>query len=73
MWTEQVKTRAIQRVHQNAPLVGDVTLTQTFGVPASVVATGIDVQQGAKQRSYVNLVNVAFADAAALAGWYSAA
>ncbi len=57
---------------ENAPLVGDVTRTQTFGVPASVVATGIDVQQGAKQRSYVNLVDVSFADAAALAGWYSA-
>ena len=44
-----------------APVGSDVSLTATFAA-ASLTATGIDVQKGANQRSYVRYLDVLFSD-----------
>jgi hypothetical protein len=46
-----------------AHTAADVTTTATFAAPASFQGTGIDVQLGATQRSYVRYVDVLFNDA----------
>ena len=48
---------------EDAHTAADVTTTATFTAPASFQGTGIDVQLGAKQRSYVRYVDVLFNDA----------
>ncbi len=42
------------------PAIGDVTVTKAFAAAASLVATGLDVQKGAKQRSYIRNVDLQF-------------
>jgi hypothetical protein len=43
-----------------APGSGDVSVTVTFSAPASLTATGIDVQNSANQRSYVRYLDLLF-------------
>ncbi len=45
---------------EDAPVTGDITTTQTFAVPPSLQAIGIDVQRGARQRSVITDVDVLF-------------
>jgi len=57
---------------EDAPASGDVVVTQTFAVITQLTATGIDVQLGATERSFVEYVDVLFSDAAQLATWLNA-
>jgi len=52
---------------EEAPTVGDKEVLITFSSVPALQATGIDVQLGATQRSYLRYVDVLFADAAGLA------
>ncbi len=45
---------------EESPNDGDVLRTATIAVPVSLQATGIDVQMGAQQRSFVQYVDVLF-------------
>lgn len=49
---------------EDAHTTADVTVTQTISAPVILQATAIDVQLGAKQRSYVRYVDVLFSTAA---------
>lgn len=51
-----------------APVSGDVSATYSFS-PVAFSASGIDVQNGANQRSYVRYLDVFFSSAAELASW----
>ncbi len=53
------------------PVVADLIQTHTFASPG-VVATSIDVQQGANQRSFIQYVDLSFANPTSLDQWYSA-
>lgn len=57
---------------EDVPTSGDVVVTHTFAAPAQLTATGIDVQLGATERSFVQYVDVLFSDAAELAAWLNA-
>ena len=45
---------------EDAPATPDVTLTRRFDPPPSLTATGIDVQLGALQRSYIRYLDLQF-------------
>ena len=45
---------------EDAPANGDVLQSASFAIPVNLQATGIDVQLGAKQRSFVQYVDVMF-------------
>ena len=45
---------------EDAPATPDVTLTRRFDPPPSLTATGIDVQLGASQRSYIRYLDLQF-------------
>ena len=49
---------------EDAPAAGDVTLTRRFDPPPSLTATGIDVQLGALQRSWIRYLDLQFSSAA---------
>jgi hypothetical protein len=49
---------------EDAPATGDVTLTRRFDPPPSLTATGIDVQLGALQRSWIRYLDLQFSSAA---------
>ncbi len=51
------------------PVVADPIQTHTFASPG-VVATSIDVQQGANQRSFIQYVDLSFANPTSLDQWY---
>lgn len=45
---------------EDAPTVFDQTLTETFNSSADIEATGIDVQNGLRQRSFIRFVDLNF-------------
>lgn len=49
---------------EDAPGAPDVTLTRRFDPPPALTATGIDVQLGALQRSYIRYLDLQFSAAA---------
>lgn len=49
---------------EDAPTAGDVILTRRFDPPPSLTATGIDVQLGALQRSWIRYLDLQFSSAA---------
>ena len=51
---------------EDAPATADIVLTRTFEEPAGLQATGIDVQKGANQRSFIRYLDITFSDAAGL-------
>lgn len=48
---------------EDAPATPDVTLTRRFDPPPALTATGIDVQIGALQRSYIRYLDLQFSGA----------
>ena len=53
---------------EDAPAVADQVLTRQFDPPAQLQATGIDVQRGANQRSFIQYLDVMFSDNQGLQG-----
>ncbi|MCA9038430.1 MAG: hypothetical protein KDA91_25065, partial [Planctomycetaceae bacterium] len=51
---------------EDAPESADSVLTRIFAEPAGLQATGIDVQRGANQRSFIRYLDITFSNAAGL-------